>query len=79
MRFRHSVKFENSLGRPLRVLIEPWAVEFELPNEETCEVVATSDIKQPHVNCEAAQYGIIFWVEGEGAVYEYWQNGKLVD
>ena len=78
MNFRCSSRFVNSSGKPLRIVVEPWAVEFELPADENCEVVAISNVKQPEVTREATEYGIVFWVEGEGAIYEYWQNGKLV-
>jgi hypothetical protein len=79
MTYRHSVKLENSFGKPLRIVIEPWATEFELPSKESCEVVAVNDMKQPRVDIEVSEYGILFWVEVEGSVYEYWQNGVLID
>jgi hypothetical protein len=74
-----SAKFENTSGKALRVIVEPWATEFTLPSGSACEVRSVGGKGKPAVEVEASNEALTFWVNTEGAVYEYWQDGERLD
>ncbi|WP_143133407.1 hypothetical protein [Pseudoduganella namucuonensis] len=69
----------NTSGRELLLVIEPWALEFSLPAGSKCEVVSVGGTAPSVIELEVLNDRIIFYVETPGAVYEYWQDGVLVD
>ncbi|MBX9793267.1 MAG: hypothetical protein K2Y02_03095 [Burkholderiaceae bacterium] len=69
----------NTSGAALLLVIEPWAVEFILPEHSKCEVVSVGGVAPSVINLEVLSDRIIFYVETAGAIYEYWQDGKLID
>ncbi|WP_157200957.1 hypothetical protein [Massilia sp. Root351] len=73
-----SIKIKNTSGSALAIVIEPWAVEFLLPINSSCNVVSVGGVVPAVINLEVLTGRIICYVETEGAVYEYWQDGKLV-
>ncbi|HEY0267750.1 MAG TPA: hypothetical protein VGC12_00795 [Methyloradius sp.] len=79
MAYQFSAKLRNGFSTSLRVVIEPWATEHWLSPEESCEVRALSENAQPYIEMEVSEYGAIFWVEGQGSIYEYWQSGVLIE
>ena len=79
MTLRESVHFSNASASPLTVVIEPWATEFELPSKSFCEVVSVGGTPPAFIQMEQIDYGLIFWIETSGAIYEYWQDGQLID
>ncbi|WPH16911.1 hypothetical protein [Variovorax paradoxus] len=77
---RSSVKLKNSFATALSVIVEPWANEFHLPPGSECEVVSIGGAVDTEILIELeAPSTLIFWVNTPGALYEYWQDGKLVD
>jgi hypothetical protein len=74
---RTSVQLSNASASDLRIVIEPWAVEFWLPARSFCEVVCVGGDLSAPIEVEDHDYGIIFWIEG--GIYEYWQDGLLID
>ena len=79
MQSRESVYLSNASPSSVRVVIEPWAVEFILPSRSFCEVVSVGGDSPAAFEVEDDEYGFIFWINTPGAVYEYWQDGQLVD
>lgn len=76
---RSSLKFLNSTSGDLRVIVEPWANEFTLPAGSTCEVLSVGGRDPRPIELEAIDGALVFWISTEGALYEYWQDGVLVD
>lgn len=76
---RTSVHISNPASDPLLICIEPWAVEFELPSRSYCEVVSVGGVLPIVIDVEAHDDRVVFWIETRGAIYEYWQDGQLVD
>ncbi|POZ52381.1 hypothetical protein [Methylovulum psychrotolerans] len=76
---RGSVFLSNASSSTRRVVIEPWAVEFELPSKSYCEVVSVGGSLPPDIEVEDDEYGFMFWINNMGAIYEYWQDGELID
>jgi len=74
-----SIKLKNTSGAELLIIIEPWATEFHLPANSDCEVVSVGGISPSVINLEVLNDGIVFHIETSGAVYEYWQDGRLID
>lgn len=54
-------------------------MEFLLPANSNCEVASVGGVAPSVISLEVLNDRIIFYVETAGAVYEYWQDGKLVD
>ena len=79
MPLRASVQLSNASSEPLKIVIEPWAIEFDLPRRSFCEVVSVGGEPNAHVDAEADEYGIIVWINTSGGIYEYWQDGELID
>ena len=79
MKQRGSVHLSNASQGPVRVVVEPWAIEFELPSKSFCEVVSVGGTVPIDIEVEDHEYGIIFWINTEGAIYEYWQDGQFID
>lgn len=75
----NAVRLENASADPLRVILEPYAVEFSLPSGSTCEVKGRSEEDHPEILIEYTKTAIVFWGNLPNAVYEYWQDGVLVD
>lgn len=73
-----SIHLKNTSGAALSIVIEPWAVEFLLPESSYCEVVSVGGVAPALIKLEVLSGQIIFYVETAGAVYEYWQDGELV-
>lgn len=76
---RESIKFSNSTGVSQSIIVEPWAVEFLLPSGSWCEVFSVGGLGEPALVTEPVEGGIIIWINTDGAVYEYWQDGVLID
>ena len=76
---REFASFSNASPSAVRVVIEPWAVEFMLPSRSFCEVVSVGGDSPASIEVKDDEYGFIFWINAPGAVYEYWQDGHLVD
>ena len=77
---RHSIKLRNSGHSTLRIVIEPWANEWDLPVGSVGEVVSVGGEGKPVIDLDVMANGrIVFWVETAGSVYEYWQDGQLID
>jgi hypothetical protein len=76
---RASIKHTNSTAKAQRVVVEPWASEFDLPLGSSCEVFCVGGTGVPAVEMEVRGDEIVFWINTEGAIYEYWQDGVLVD
>lgn len=74
-----SIRLKNTSGTELILVIEPWAIEFRLPVNSNCEVVSVGGVAQSDMELEILDDRIVFYVNTPGAVYEYWQDGKLVD
>jgi len=79
MKLRGSVHLSNASPEPVRVVVEPWAVEFDLPSKSFCEVVSVGGNKLIDIEVEDHEDGFIFWINTEGAIYEYWQDGEFVE
>lgn len=73
-----SIQLKNTSGATLLIVIEPWAVEFLLPTNSNCEVASVGGVAPSVISLEVLSDRIIFYIETAGAVYEYWQDGKLV-
>ena len=76
---RASIKLKNNSAMPMRLIVEPWATEFDLPSGSSCEVFSVGGIGVPAIDLESVGGAMIFWINTDGAIYEYWQDGKLVD
>jgi hypothetical protein len=76
---RESVQLSNASASPLRIVIEPWAIDFDLPSRSFCEVVSVGGVPPASIDVEDHEYGIIFWINTSGAIYEYWLDGQLLD
>jgi hypothetical protein len=63
----------------VKVILEPYASEFELPAGAKCEVVGCSDTVEPEFLVELQDDVIVFWGQTPDAVYTYWQDGVLID
>lgn len=74
-----SIKLTNTSGAELLLVIEPWATEFLLPANSTCEVISVGGVAPSVIELEVLDDRIIFHVETVGAVYEYWQDGNRID
>ena len=70
-------KFKNTSGTELILVIEPWAVEFRLPMDSSCEVVSVGGVAPSDMELEILDDRVVFFVNTSGAIYEYWQDGKL--
>ncbi len=76
---RYSIQYKNATGRVLTAVIEPWAVQFRLPPASSCEVFSVGGTEPGRIDIELVEDSVIFFVETDGAVYEYWQDGVFVD
>jgi hypothetical protein len=79
MKHRASIRLENVAASPLRIVLEPYASEFMLPSGSTCEIVGRSEGNVPDISIEYTTDAIVFWGQTTQAIYEYWQDGKLVE
>ena len=79
MSHRSVLKLSNDSRRELRIVLEPYATEFLLRPGNSAEVVGSSDNRSPEFSVEYTEGGMVVWGQTPGAVYEYWQDGKLVD
>ena len=75
---RSVLKLSNESGLELRIVLEPYATEFVLRPGSSAEVVGRSDAGNPEFSVEYTDDGMVVWGQTPGAVYEYWQDGKLV-
>ena len=76
---RLSIEFSNASDRPLEVVIEPWGMVHRLPSRASCAVVSVGGDPPAVINVEMIEDGYTFWFETPGAIYEYWQDGELLD
>jgi hypothetical protein len=79
MKQRGSVRVSNASPEPVRVVVEPWAIEYDLPSRSFCEVISVGGYPPIDIEVENLDYGIVFWINTEGATYEYWQDGRFID
>jgi hypothetical protein len=79
MKQRGSVQLSNASPESVRVVVEPWAVEFDLPSRSCCEVVSVGGNPPIDIEVEDHEYGIIVHMNTDGAIYEYWQDGIFID
>lgn len=79
MQNRGSVQLSNASPESVLVVIEPWAIEFELPSRSFCEVVSVGGDLPIDIEVEDNEHGIFFWINTSGAIYEYWQDGRFVE
>lgn len=55
-----AIMHKNTIGNELIVVIEPWAVEFRLPVNSSCEVVSVGGVAQSDMDLEILDDRIIF-------------------
>jgi len=79
MKLRNSLRLENASAESIRIILEPYASEFDLPSGSACEIVGRSDEVHPEILIEYTKAAIVFWGNQPNAVYEYWQDGVLVE
>lgn len=79
MKHRNSVRLVNASAESLRIILEPYASEFDLPSGSACEIIGESDEALPEIFIEYTKAAIVFWGNLPNAVYEYWQDGALVE
>jgi hypothetical protein len=79
MQHRTSIRFDNASADPVLIVLEPYASEFQLPSGSSCEIVGRSDELVPEIFIEYTAKAIFFWGNSPHAIYEYWQDGRLVD
>lgn len=72
-------KIENNTETSLKIVIEPWATEFDLAPGSVAELVARSDLDSLAISREDIDNCVILWVDGRRAIYEYWCNGIRID
>ena len=79
MKHRNSFRLENASAEPLHIILEPYGSEFDLPSGSICEIVGRSDETSPEIFIEYTKAAVIFWGNSPNAIYEYWQDGVLVE
>lgn len=80
MESRSSIKLRNRARRPLTIVIEPWAGQWELAPGSECEVFSVGGEAPPRIDLAWLDESCVaFYIETAGAIYEYWVDGVLID
>lgn len=79
MKHQNSIRLENASAEPLRIILEPYASEFDLPSGCACEIIGRSNEMRPEIFIEYTKAAVVFWGNSPNAIYEYWQDGALVE
>jgi hypothetical protein len=76
--YRNSLGLRNASTRPLKVIIEPWAEEYDLPPIQSCKVIAINDDRLPTFQVETTGDNLIVNVNEGGSTFEFWQGERMV-
>jgi hypothetical protein len=63
--------------QPYRLMVEPWADEFEILLGQNCRLVARHPITAPTFGVETVGGLLIAYVNGLGATYAFWRGDNL--
>ena len=74
-----SLKVLNSHTFAIRLIVEPWAREYDLPAGCTYEVVALNEVRPPTLGIELDESVAVVWIDEAGSWYELWENGARRD
>lgn len=71
----------NTKKQPVRVILEPWALEWMLNPDDYLDFVAvTNGVQNEWFMVQDSDYGLIVWVQGANThVDVYDSKGHLID
>ncbi len=76
--YRNSLSIHNGNPRPLKVIVEPWAEEYDLLADQSCRVIAINDDRFPTFQVETAGDNLIIAVNEVGSTSEFWEGERMI-
>jgi hypothetical protein len=74
---QQSVLFVSATKNPFRLIVEPWADEFDIPRGQRCRLVAKHPSIVPTFEVEVVRGMLVACVNDSGATCEFWREGSL--
>ena len=71
-----SVLWLSAHDAPYRVIVEPWAGEFEVASDQKCRLVALHPTDPPTLEVELSCGKLVVSVLEGGSTYEFWRGGE---
>jgi len=74
---KETVLFVSASQQAFRLIVEPWANEFDILPKLRCRVVAKHPNASPTFEVQLVEGMLIAYVNESGATFEFWRGDNL--